>query len=101
MLDRIKVYLRAVRGILPFGHAPTVEAPSPNACQRCGGSHEVAWLAEDFLWERIRSSFDILCMDCFDALARQKGKLLLWSPERIMEGDVRVSQEVVDRVRPQ
>lgn len=85
VLERIRIFVKDTRTRLFPGHAPTIDVSNPDACQRCGGSYEASWRAPDTLWERVHGDNDRLCMDCFDVLARQMGKFLLWTPERVME----------------
>src|SRR3990172_4785731 len=49
-------------------------------CQICGRPYLLVWNATDYLWHDIVSSDEsgLLCPDCFDREARQRGIYLIW-----------------------
>lgn len=51
-------------------------------CHRCGMRVRHVWWSDDELWSAL-SDYSILCLDCFDDLALERGMLLRWRPESI------------------
>lgn len=53
-------------------------------CQNCNKKYEIVWNVSDTLWTIVTSRNDgggLLCMECFDELAREKDIILYWECE--------------------
>ena len=50
-------------------------------CKDCGARQPIVWHATDDLWDRISGDKNVLCPNCFDKRADQKGILLMWTPK--------------------
>ena len=63
-----------IRGLLGGG--------SPEVCRRCGADVGLVWAAPHALWNGLTGGPNgILCVKCFDKLARRNGIILRWAPE--------------------
>lgn len=53
-------------------------------CQKCGIPYETVWRAPDNLWGKVTGHNDgggLLCIQCFDKMAREQGIFLYWECE--------------------
>ena len=55
---------------------------SPEVCRRCGADVGLVWSAPNEMWNALVGSPNgIICVKCFDRLARTFGIILRWRPE--------------------
>ncbi len=47
-----------------------------HVCDCCARAYRVEWAVTKELWDRVRQARDFLCMECFDAMARDAGVTL-------------------------
>lgn len=61
-------------------------------CEHCGKRYLTCWLAPDYVWHAVTGHDEegLLCPNCFDEMARNKGVILAW----------RVEEELKDGVLP-
>lgn len=53
----------------------------PEYCQVCGRRQPIVWHAPDRLWLEVNGrEGGVLCPECFDRLAAEKGLWLRWTP---------------------
>lgn len=48
-------------------------------CEYCGCFYFETWNAPDAIWGIISNEYNLLCPQCFDELAREKGLTIVWN----------------------
>lgn len=52
-------------------------------CKRCGGPNHIGYHLEDDIWNEVSEGYNILCINCLDVLATDKG--IDWYPHLIQD----------------
>lgn len=47
-------------------------------CKKCGVKQPLVWSASDELWNRVSGDYNVLCPNCFNTIATQKGIHVQW-----------------------
>lgn len=64
------------------------ELKSWELCRRCNRRYPTVWQAPDDIFQQvtgITNGSGLLCISCFDVMAREKGVILFWNCERMSE----------------